>query len=79
MTAANESEFCPPEFSNPEFVEWVTRTARRLRMVSGASDSTVCRAICWEGVPSPTWVAGIEFAMSLMQHTKKQTAIVATG
>lgn len=75
MIAANESEFYPPEFLNPEFTNWVARTATRLRMVSGASDSVVYRAICWEGVPPPEWAAGFLFAMSETKKTKLAVSV----
>lgn len=75
MNAANESEFYPPVFLNPEFTNWVARTATRLRMVSGTSEGLMQRAICWEGVPPPEWAAGFLFAMSETARAKRAFSV----
>lgn len=79
VIAANESEFWPAICSNPEFADWVTRTASRLSMARGASDAVVHRAICWEGVPPPDWAAGLNFALSLRENRISEPAVTVVG
>ena len=79
VIAANESEFWPAVCSNPEFADWVTRTASRLCMARGASDAVVHRAICWEGVPPPDWANGMAFLISLSKPKIYESALAAAG
>jgi hypothetical protein len=75
--AANESEFWPAVCLNPEFADWVIRTSQRLRMAAGAGDKAIYRAICWEGVPPPDWLDGIDFALSLKKKKISNPALYA--
>ena len=79
MIAANASEFWPAVCLNPEFADWVTRTASRLSMARGASDAVVYRAICWEGVPPPDWAAGLNFALSLKKKRVSEPTLSVVG
>jgi hypothetical protein len=79
VIAANESEFWPSICLNTEFADWMIRTSRRLSMTAGAGDKAIHRAICWEGVPPPDWVTGIEFAISLRLLKTAKPKIFAVG
>ncbi len=79
MIAANESEFWPSVFSNPEFTDWSIRAINRFRMAAGSSDRVMQLAFSCEGVPPQEWIDGFEFAISLRLLKTAKPTLFAVG
>ncbi len=76
VTAANESEFWPPIFSNPEFRAWAIRTLKRVPMAAGCSDDVMRRIFLFEGEPPSEWVSGLLFVANARITNSKPAHLV---
>lgn len=75
VIAANESEFWPPIFSNPEFRAWAIRTLNRVHMAAGCGDHAMNKIFMFEGVPPCDWAAGLIFVVDVRLSNPKPSCV----